>query len=529
MSFYGLHDSESPGAIGRDSPLYSGRTGKTEDIADMETKLPRRAFLQTGLSGAALLGMGDLSLFPAVGAREARLDPARVTLDPGIEPLVRLVEETPREKLIEEMGARVRKGLPYTDVLASLFLAGVRSVQPRPVGFKFHTVLSVNAAHQSSLAGPDADRWLPLFWGLDNFKVSQADEAKKTGWRQGPVDESKLPSPSRAKKALVDALEAWDVDGIDGPVTAFVRSAGAHEVFELFTRYGARDFRDIGHKIIYVAGAWRALSCIGWQHAEPVLRSLAQALQYFTGENPAKGDQDADRPGRLNLELQRKIRADWRDGKPDSAATQDLLVAFRQGSPKDMAEKAVELLNRGVSAQSIWDAVHAATGEIVMSRVNIQSIHSQTTMNALRYCYDYTSDDETRRFLLLQAASFIPLFRGKLDRVVKIDALEAREGATVEQIFADVSGDKLAASAKLMGYLKEKGDPRPVLDAARVLIFLKGRDAHDYKFSSAILEDYYHLSPGWRDRFLAACLHYLKGSGAPDNGLVPRIREAVRA
>ena len=43
-------------------------------------------------------------------------------------------------------------------------------------------------------------------------------------------------------------------------------------------RYGARDFRDIGHKAIYVANAWRTLQTIGWQHAEPVLRSLAYAL-----------------------------------------------------------------------------------------------------------------------------------------------------------------------------------------------------------------------------------------------------------
>ena len=33
------------------------------------------------------------------------------------------------------------------------------------------------------------------------------------------------------------------------------------------------------------------------------------------------------------------------------------------------------------------------------------------------------------------------------------------------------------------------------MTAVRRLIFLKGRDAHDYKFSSAALEDYYHASP----------------------------------
>ncbi len=485
----------------------------------------RRTFLQSSLSGAALLGLGDLGLFPAVSAAEAR----RVRMDPGIEPLVRFVEESPRDRLIEEMGAKVRKGLPYGDVLAALHLAGVRNVQPRPVGFKFHTVLSINAAHQSSLSAPDTDRWLPIFWALDNFKISQADEQKKTGWKMAPVDDSKVPSPTKARKAFIDALESWDVEGIDGPAAALARGAGAHEVFELFARYGARDFRDIGHKIIYVAGAWRVLSCIGWQHAEPILRSLAQALQYFTGDNPAKSDQEADRHGRQNLELLKKIRPDWREGKLDSAATTDLVAGFRQGSAKEMAQKSVDLLNGGLAAQSIWDAIHTAAGEILMSRVNIQSLHSQTTMNALHYCYDYTSDDETRRFLLLQAAAFIPLFRGRIDKFVKLDEVEPKGGASVEEVFADLPKDKMSASAKVLGYLKEKGDPRPILDAARVLIFMKGRDAHDYKFSAAVLEDYYRVSPAWRNRFIASSLHYLKGSGDPDSGLVKRIREAVKA
>ena len=60
-------------------------------------------------------------------------------------------------------------------------------------------------------------------------------------------------------------------------------------------------------------------------------------------------------------------------------------------------------------------------------------------------------------------------------------------------------------------------------------MFLKGNDAHDYKFSSAVLEDYFDLSPQWRDRYLAAAMFYLPGSGAPDNALVQRIRAAFSA
>ena len=65
--------------------------------------------------------------------------------------------------------------------------------------------------------------------------------------------------------------------------------------------------------------------------------------------------------------------------------------------------------------------------------------------------------------------------------------------------------------------------------AARRLIFSKGADSHDYKFSSAVLEDYYHASPAWRDRLLAASLMLLPSSGERDNQLVRRTRAALGA
>ena len=75
--------------------------------------------------------------------------------------------------------------------------------------------------------------------------------------------------------------------------------------------------------------------------------------------------------------------------------------------------------------------------------------------------------------------------------------------------------------------MKDNPDPKPLADAARRLIFLKGRDSHDYKFSSAVLEDFQHLSSPWRERFLAASVFNLRGSGEADNPLAQRIRAAL--
>ena len=71
--------------------------------------------------------------------------------------------------------------------------------------------------------------------------------------------------------------------------------------------------------------------------------------------------------------------------------------------------------------------------------------------------------------------------------------------------------------------------PEELIQASRRLIFLKGNDSHDYKYSSAILEDYHHVSRKWRNRYLASSMFLLEGSGRPDNPLVQRTRSALGA
>ena len=116
-------------------------------------------------------------------------------------------------------------------------------------------------------------------------------------------------------------MNNWDEAKADAAVAQLARSAGTNEIYEMLFRYGARDFRSIGHKAIFVANSLRTLECIGTQNAEPVLRSLAYALLNHEGDNPAKRNDEADRPYRRNVELAKKIRPEWRDGKIDKKAT----------------------------------------------------------------------------------------------------------------------------------------------------------------------------------------------------------------
>jgi hypothetical protein len=500
----------------------------------------RRSFLQQA-AGGGLLALGNIPLIAglrAVSAAEAQLDTSMVRFQPDIEPLVRLIEDTPRDRLLEEVAARIHKGLSYRELLAALLLAGVRNVQPRPaVGFKFHAVLVVNSAHLASLSSPDQDRWLPIFWALDYFKSSQARDVEEGNWTMAAVDESAVPAVDKAEASFRSAMDNWDEPAADASVAGLARTAGANQMFEIFARYGARDFRSIGHKAIFVANSFRTLHCIGWRYSEPVLRSLAYALLNHENQpNPAENDFQADRPWRDNQSLAQTIRPDWQQGRIDDGATHQLLAALRTESPANVCRQVVDVLNAGVSPQSVYDALFATAGEMMMRQPGIVSLHASTTTNALRYAFGASANDETRRMMLLQNAAFLPMFREAMSGrgavgTQQIDQLQPGQingdQNPIEQVFQAVSQDRLSAATKLYSCLDQGTAPEDVIRAARQLVFLKGTDSHDYKYSSAVLEDFYHVSPAWRNRFLAASAFQLPGSGDADNGLVERIRQAI--
>lgn len=509
----------------------------------------RRRFLQTGLATGAALGLGDLSFLSRlnpVSAADAAATGA-VRLDPGIAPVVKLIEDTPREQLLEAVAAEIRKGLSYQELLAGLQLAGVKNIEPRPsVGFKFHAVLVVNSAHIASVASPPDQRWLPIFWALDQYKSSAARDVEERGdWVMKAVEESHIPPGHRAFGEFTAAMDHWDESAADAAIAGLARTAGANEVYEQLFRYGARDFRSIGHKAIYVANSYRTLQTIGWQHAEPILRSLAYALLMHEEGNPADGDFEADRPWRRNIELAQSIRPEWRDGKLDAGATEEVLAVIRGGAPDDACDVVVELLNSGASPQSVWDGLQVGAGELLMRQPGIVGIHCLTTTNALHYAYETSASDETRRMMMLQNAAFLPMFREAMRNRgsiadVTVDDLEPASldiapddpqsvAAAMESIFAAVSDDNRSAAVQTLGFLNQTHAAESFIDAARLLVFLKGNDSHDYKFSSAVLEDYYRVSPEWRDRYLALSVYNLRGSGERDNRLVERTRAALQA
>jgi hypothetical protein len=494
----------------------------------------------TGLAGA-WGGLPLLSRLQPVSAADAQLRPDDVVADTGLAPLVHLIEATPRPLLLEAIAEQIAHGRAYRDILAALMLAGVTNVAPRPsVGHKFHTVLVVHSAHLASMSGPANERWLPLFWALDYFKAAAERDVQENGdWRMQPLPDDRLPSASAALAALRTALDNWDEEAADAAAAQLARSGSVGEAYELLFRYGARDFRSIGHKAIYVANSFRTLQAIGVRHAEPILRSLAFALLNHEGDNPRDRDAEADRPYRENLPLAAEFRDDWRDGRRDPGAVSELLATLRTDAPSASARAVVAQINAGVGPAAIWDALHLGAAELLLRQRGIVALHAVTTANALYFAYQAAADDQTRRLLTLQCAAFLPMFREAMlgrgevrdAHVLELpsDDVPTASDDAREAIFAALRSDEQGTPRRVLGYLAAGHDPSDLLDDARTLVFLKGNDAHDYKFSSAVLEDFWHVDAAYRARYLAATAVQLCGADTPDNPLVARTRAALGA
>lgn len=508
----------------------------------MKNQVHRRDFL-AGMTSLAAYGIGNFTFLqnlPLLQADEVAAPTNRVALAGDIEPLVRFLETTPRNRIIPETARRIQSGTSYQDLLAALLLAGVRNVRPRPVGFQFHTVLAVNSTHLASIAAQDRDRWLPLLWAVDNFKTSEERDRRENNWTMPTLDESRIPPGHEAQRRFQSAMENWDVEAAGLAGASLVRNFGANQVIELFWRYGVRDFRDIGHKAIFVANSWRALQTIGWRHAEPVVRSLTDALLAHEGDNPARREDPRDMPYRENQQRLRRIRENWHRGRASRDATAEMLATLRTDTPANCCEQIVEKLNEQVSPNSLWDALFLVAGEQLMRQPGIVGLHCVTTINAFHFAFQTAVNEDTRKLVLLQAAAFMPMFRqamldrGRMRDDLRIDQLEpmdltARGNERYEEILTDISQDKVRAARKTLALLSEESAPRAesLMDGARRLIFAKGTNAHDYKYSSAALEDYYHVSPAWRNRFLATAMFQLRGAQDRDNALINQARQAL--
>ena len=502
----------------------------------------RRNFLKSslgGLSSVAVVGLAP-EFSPETGPRHLSARDL-VELEADVQPLVRLIERTPRTKCIGVVANEIQRGTSYRTLMAALFLAGITNIKSANTGGPLHAVFVMHSAHQMSLDSAPGEQFLPMFWALDNFKAVQdrGDRLEKMQTFSG-----RKIAPEKAIKEFELAMESWDPDRAEAAMISMLSNLGSHEIIERMWKYGARDYRAIGHKAIYVANSWRTLSTIGWRHAQPAMRHLARALVAYGAHASGSGftmDQQSYHENVIRAEKHAANLPNNLIGHLDDVrAVEEVLEAIRNADHDAACDLVINLLASGAAKSgTIWDAVHLSAGEIVMRQATIRPVHGVTSANAIRYAFDQSSIPQTRLLLLLQSVGWMchfiryisslapPFPKKQINQLSEVDIPSDTTNAVIE-IFDMMSGDPDAAAIRAYSLANREDVSNQFQRVARGLIYRKGNESHRYKFPAAAWEDIRLLSPRWRPNFLAASTYYLCGSKLPDSPVMNNIKESLR-
>src|SRR5688572_16378955 len=399
------------------------------------------------------------------------------------------------------------------------------------------------------MEAPADSRLLPLFYALDNFKAAQERDARQaSGDYTMQAIRGPQPAPERATTELHAAMEDWDAERAERAMASLARHRSAADVFEMLWCYGARDYRNIGHKAIFVANACRTLQAIGWQHAEPVLRSVALGLVDFGKQQQVNGygfdDQCYDGNVQRVKQTFSRLNASWVVEEGGQEAARSVLGTIRGSMPAEAcAEVAGRLVKAGTGAGAVWDAVHLAAAELIMqarSGTLITAVHAVTSANGLHYAFLAASDPQLRYLLLLQAVGWMGQFRkwaGMREEGLRpfaiTELVRKEESAPTDRALAEtlagIPANRDSSGGRVFSLAGDLPARQAFLAEAVRLTLTKADEVHHYKYLAALIEDVPLVSPAWQPHLLAATVYYLKGAGDPESTPMKRAREALRA
>jgi hypothetical protein len=501
----------------------------------MDIKWTRRGFLEDVGRGALVATLGgataaDLGLAVAeAGADEvARRD--RITFGDR-EPLVALMQETPVERLLPVLVAKLKGGTDLRDLVAAAALANARTFGGEDyVGF--HTMMALAPAYHMSRDLPEGTRALPVLKVLyrNTTRIRQFGGPAKEVLRA--VEPAKgLPEGKTGAEALRDAVHSRDVDRAEATF-AFLAGGDADSAFNDLLP-AVQDDTEV-HRTVLPYRSWDLLRLIGMDHARTLLR---QSVRYCVdSERGWKHTKEHDRPRELLPRLmdQYKLpvaRTSYREA--DDAWVDRMGRTIFEGSAEQAGEAVAAALAEGMSPASIGEAISLASNQLVLrdpgrkpgdarpekpvGSVHGDSIgvHACDSSNAWRNMALASNPRNTCACLILGAFQVALdrdqrggdfLHRSPNPRPEDLETVRSIDPARLlGELPSAIRGNDQARACALVHRLGESGsDPRAIFDLLLGYAVSEDGALHAEKFYRTTLEEFSSTRPAFRWRQLVA-------------------------
>lgn len=416
-------------------------------------------------------------------------------------------------------------GVAVRDILSAAYLAGLREIDPSPIGGQVHALMMVASASAAIGALPVEQRPLPMLFHLQRTRRSVGRDAADGDWTMPSAPTFEAAPRQQQLMAFATAMEQWDEPAADRAVTALHGELSLRAFFEEVWPWAARDFRVIGHKMIFATQTFRAIEDLGWRLGRDAVRAVVRGI---LDQNPYGRFADAESRAILAQFDRNRRQSDrfpdgWKLGRDDPETSFALLRGLRSATAGDASDAILFALQTGVGERCVWDGLRLCAFEIAMRHPDIAGMHPVTSVNALWRGSRITARESTRRLCLLQAASWMVMFRDFLaargSRELHLDDITGRAGkgkGTVADPFTATD----EAAARALAVDSCAADAAAFARRATLLLAKKAQHDHDYKFTIAALEEIEAAHPQCRPFLAAAAMADLRRDAADDHAVV---------
>ena len=489
----------------------------------------RREFLAHIARGAVAVSIGATAA-REIGENTGWAEETAGELDFGArEPLVRLMQETPADRLLPVLVARLRAGTELRELVAAGALANARTFGGEDyVGF--HTLMALAPAHAMAQELPAARQALPVLKVLYRNTRRIQEHGGRASEVLHPVTPGALPDPAQGATLLRDAVRAGRRSDAESTFAAVARNSPEDAFNAVLCT--VEDATEV-HRVVLPYRAWELVGILGREQAHTLLR---QSVRYCLAAESWSGKGGREEPRTLLprlLEQHHLLDRPVGTRDPGEAWVGTLSETFFRSTPAGAAGAAAEALADGIEPRAIGEAIGLAANQLVLRDCGrtpreespgkpVGSVHGDSigvhacdSANAWRNLARLGNSRNQAACLILGAyqVAYDRINRGgdfenwtPLPISRHVDELTSTDpAALLAQLDEAIRGNLQArASAVVHRYGVLGHDPRPAFDRLLQYAISEDGSLHAEKFYRTVCEEFAATRPIYRWRHLVA-------------------------
>ncbi len=274
----------------------------------------------------------------------------------SLEPLVVLMQETPVEKLLPVLVAKLDRGTELKSLVAAAALANARTFGGEDY-IGYHTLMALAPAWHMSreLSGPQ--QALPIFKVL----YRNTNRIGEHGGRQSevlrPVEPAALSAGANRAEMLRAAVDAQDVELAERTFAAIAQQSPREAFDELL--YTVQEDTQV-HRTVLPHRAWELLDLVGKEHAHTMLR---QSVRYCVAEQPRE---NTGQVLTRAFDEHRLVGRTPGDRTADDAWVDAMSQTIFGSTPEQAADAVAAALAEGFGPAAIGEALALAANQLVL-------------------------------------------------------------------------------------------------------------------------------------------------------------------